>query len=63
MYEKMKIFLGIVMIVLGLFMAICPKKAAKKEERDNPKAVAKVRVSGFIVIGCGVLAILWGCLL
>ncbi len=52
------IILGAVLIALGLFMVICPKQAAKKENRDNPEAVSKVRKSGIIEVVCGILLII-----
>ena len=43
------------MLGLGLFMAIDPKNATKKEMREDEKAVAGIRVRGFILIGCGIV--------
>lgn len=46
MYEALEfIFVGAI-TVIGLFFAICPKYAVKKEERENEASVAKIRKSG-----------------
>lgn len=58
MYNLLPIICGAIFIALGLFMAICPKLATKKEERDNEEAVKKIRRNGFVEIICGVLIIL-----
>ena len=62
MYDKIPVILGIVCIVLGLFMAIAPKSATKKEFRENEAEVAKVRKNGFIEIGLGILIVVIGLL-
>lgn len=49
---------GAIFIGLGLFTAICPKKATKKEDSENEEAVKKVRRNGFIEIACGIKFIL-----
>lgn len=49
---------GIMMLLLGLFMVIFPKQSTKKEMRDDPSAVEKIRKNGFIVIGCGIVIII-----
>ena len=41
--------LVIVILVLGLFMAIAPQSAVKKELRDDPAQVKKVRIGGIIL--------------
>lgn len=56
--NKMESIFGIIMILLGLFMVIFPKQSTKKEMRDDPSAVAKIRRNGFIIIGCGIGVIL-----
>ena len=63
MYDLLPIFFGICMLGLGLFMAISPKNATKKELREDEKAVVGIRVRGFILIGCGVVLIILGILL
>ena len=47
--------ISIMIFVLGLVMAIIPKQCTKKELRDDPNAVKKIRRSGFILIGCAVV--------
>ena len=48
MYDKIPVFLGAVILILGLFMAIAPKSAAKKEFRDDEDQVKKIRGNGII---------------
>ncbi|MBQ8949944.1 MAG: hypothetical protein IJ065_02125 [Eubacterium sp.] len=57
MYDKIPIFLGAVIIILGIYMAIAPKSATKKENRDNEAEVQKVRKNGFIMIAIGIMDI------
>lgn len=45
----------IVICALGLAMAIFPKQCTKKELRDDPNSVKKIRTSGFILMGCAVV--------
>lgn len=63
MYNLLPIFFGVCMLGLGLFMAIDPKNATKKEMREDEKAVAGIRVRGFILIGCGVVLGILGIIL
>ena len=56
----MYIILGTVLIGLGLFMVLCPKQATKKENRENPEAVNKVKKSGIAEIVCGALLVVLG---
>ncbi len=58
MYEFMKVFLGAIIICLGLFMAIFPKAATKKSMRDDAAAVAKNRKAGISMIVMGIVVIL-----
>jgi len=58
MYDFMKVFLGAIIICLGLFMAIFPKAATKKDLRDDENAVAKNRKGGIVMIVMGVVVIL-----
>ena len=57
MYDKIPIFLPAVIIILGIYMAIAPKSATKKENRDNEAEVQKVRKNGFIMIAIGIMDI------
>ena len=63
MYDLLPVFFGVVMLGLGLFMALNPKGATKEELRDNEAEVAKIKRNGFIIIGCGIVAIVIGILL
>ena len=49
MYEMMEMVFGLLALGLGIYMAVAPKSATKKEMRDDPAAVAKTRKSGIIV--------------
>ena len=57
MYEMIPILLGVLMMGMGVFMAADPKKAAKKELRENENELKKVRKSGFVMIVCGIITI------
>lgn len=58
LYELIPVFLGIIVVVLGLIMAIFPRASTRKDLRDNPKAVAKNRISGFVMIVLGILIVI-----
>lgn len=49
MYEMLKLGCAVVMIVMGLFMIAFPKLSTKKEKRDDPEAVAKIRKTGVLL--------------
>ena len=57
MYEMMEMVFGLLALGLGIYMAVAPKSATKKEMRDDPAAVAKTRKSGIIVTICGLLLV------
>ncbi|MBO4347355.1 MAG: hypothetical protein J5840_06930 [Lachnospiraceae bacterium] len=59
LYELIPVLLGIIVVVLGLIMAIFPRASTRKDLRDNPKAVAKNRLSGFIMIVLGILIVIF----
>ncbi len=42
-YKMSQYILAVVLFVIGLIMAVVPKLSTKKELRDNPNEVAKVR--------------------
>ena len=58
LYELIPILLGVIIVILGLIMAILPRISTKKDRRDDPKAVAKTRMSGFIMIVLGILVVI-----
>ena len=60
MYDKIPVFLGAVILILGLFMAIAPKSAAKKEFRDDEDQVKKIRRNGIIMIVLVIAVIIIG---
>lgn len=62
MYNYLPIICGGILLVLGLFMTICPKQATKKEERENEEAVMKTRKNGYVEIACGAIIIIMGLL-
>ena len=41
MYDLIPVFLGAIISILGLIMAILPKQSTKKEMRDDETAVVK----------------------
>ena len=58
LYELIPILLGVIIVILGLIMAILPRISTKKDRRDDPKAVAKTRMSGFIMIVLGIVVVI-----
>lgn len=55
MYDKIELFLIAVVAVTGLFMAICPKLATKKDMRENAAAVSKTRKGGILLAIVGII--------
>lgn len=58
MYDLIPVFLGAIISILGLIMAILPKQSTKKEMRDDETAVAKVRRNGIVLIIIGIILII-----
>lgn len=58
LYELIPILLGVIIVILGLIMAILPRLSTKKDRRDDPKAVAKTRTSGVVMIILGILVVI-----
>lgn len=42
------VLVGII-VLLGIFMAICPKYAVKQEERENQESLVRMRKKGIIL--------------
>ena len=55
MYYLIPVFLGIVIAILGIIMAIFPRISTRRDRRNDPKAVMKARLSGFAMIVLGIL--------
>ena len=55
MYDLLPFLCGGAIFVLGILMTVMPKLMTKKEMRDDPAAVAKVRKGGIIEIICGII--------
>lgn len=55
MYDMMELVLAVVMVLFGIFMIACPKQATKKQFRDDPEKVAKVRKAGIVWVICGII--------
>ena len=55
MYYLIPVFLGIVIAILGIIMAIFPRVSTRRDRRNDPKAVMKTRLSGFVMIVLGIL--------
>lgn len=53
MYDWFQIILSGVMVLFGIFMIAFPKQATKKQFRDDPEKVSKVRIAGIVWIICG----------
>ena len=62
-YDLAKIFVFGLMFLMGLIMVIAPKPCTKKELRDDPEQVKKVRTSGIIMMVCGALLIVMNLLI
>ncbi len=58
MYNFLQIFFVAMILCLGLFMAIFPKAATKKDMREDEAAVAKNRKSGIILTVAGIVALI-----
>ncbi|SEP94231.1 hypothetical protein SAMN02910369_00942 [Lachnospiraceae bacterium NE2001] len=56
-YQYAKLVIFGLMFLMGLFMCIVPKLSTKKEFRDDPEQVKKVRRSGIIIMICSILII------
>lgn len=54
MYDMMQYILCAVMILFGIFMIAFPKQSTKKQFRDDPQKVGKVRKAGIVWVVCGV---------
>ncbi len=55
MYDMMELILAVLIILYGIFMIACPKQLTKKQYRDDPARVAKVRKAGIVCVICGIL--------
>jgi len=47
----------IILLVLGLFMAIAPQLSVKKEFRDDPEQIKKMRIGGIIITVLSIVVI------
>lgn len=60
MYEMIPYIAGIVLILLGAFMAIMPQKSVKKEFQDSEEQIKKTRRNGIIVAVLGIVLLVIG---
>lgn len=60
MYEMIPYIAGIVLILLGAFMAIMPQKSVKKEFQDSEEQIKKTRRNGVIVAILGIVLVVIG---
>ncbi len=49
--------LVIIILILGLFMAIAPQLSVKKEFRDDPAQIKRIRISGIVLSVLAVVVI------
>lgn len=56
-YDLARLAVFGLMFILGLVMTVIPKQCTKKEFRDDPSQVAKIRKNGIGIMICGVLLI------
>ena len=47
----------LIALALGLFMAIAPQLSVKKECRDDPAQIKKMRISGIIIAALSIVVI------
>ena len=57
MYDLAEIALVGLAFVLGLVMTVAPKSCTKKEFKDDPAQVAKIRRNGIILMVIGAVVI------
>lgn len=57
MYDLMPFILGGAIFILGLIMAICPRMTTKKEYRDFPNKVKRIRIGGIVLCITGIFMI------
>lgn len=62
LYDYLPCIFGAVFLLLGLYMAIFPQKATRKDLRDNPEAVNKNKKAAIVYIICGVVMFIVGIL-
>jgi hypothetical protein len=55
MHEMVYYFLGGAVAAIGLFMAILPKIAVKKESKGSDKAIKGARIRGLLLVVVGIL--------
>lgn len=54
-YDIVQIILAVMIFCMGLFMFFCPKLTIKKELREDPAALAKMRKGGIFEMILGIL--------
>ncbi len=47
----------LIALALGLFMAIAPQLSVKKEFRDDPAQIKKMRISGIVIAALSIVVI------
>lgn len=55
LYDLIPVFCGIFFIIYGVLMMVCPKVMIKKEWRENPEKIAKMKKNAPVVMICGVV--------
>ncbi|MBR3644805.1 MAG: hypothetical protein IKN54_00145 [Lachnospiraceae bacterium] len=58
MYKIARASLGVIVIILGVLMFFAPKICTKKELRDDPAEVDKIKKSGSLIIVSGVIVVI-----
>lgn len=54
MYELIETLMGVCIAALGIYMAVAPKSATRKDLREDENAIAKTKRSGTILIVVGI---------
>lgn len=57
MYDKFEIVIALLVVALGVFMAAAPKKALRKDMRDDENAIARARRNGIIITIAGIVLV------
>ena len=57
LYDIAEIALVGMAVVLGLIMTVAPKSCTKKEFKDDPAQVAKIRRNGIILMVIGAVVV------
>ena len=55
LYDMIPVFCGVFFIIYGVLMMACPKAMLKKEFKEDPDRIAKMKKTGPVVMICGIV--------